>query len=353
MKKRTVIKCIAEITAVILLAVSGVENLGAENLFYKATELSLISVLGKTGVKESEPTVLPLLDSNENEMTVTEPMISAPLTAKSITAAVREETLGNILKKTLSPYGANTSYAGVYLSNRSGAEIDIAENLASPLGFDILDTSEPQILIYHTHATEGYMADESEYYTDRDEPRSTDKNENVIRIGEIIAEELRTAGFAVVHDETLHDYPGYTGSYTRSAETVEEMLLRYPSIKIAIDVHRDSISSGKSDKVAPTVNIDGKNAAQVMLVMGSETGGVENYPNWRSNLKLAVKLQYIFELKYPQFARAILLKSSRYNQHLSKGSILIEVGSDANTLEEAEYSASIVGKSLVLLLKAE
>lgn len=353
MKKRTVIKCIAEITAVILLAVSGVGNIGAENLFYKATELSFISVLGKTGVKKSEPTMLPLPDNNETEVTVTEPITSAPLTAKSVTAAVQEETLGNILKKTLSPYGANTSYAGVYLSNRSGAEINIADDLASPLGFDMLDTSEPQILIYHTHATEGYMADESEYYTERDEPRSTDKNENVIRIGEIIAEELRAAGFAVVHDETLHDHPGYTGSYTRSAETVEEMLLRYPSIKIAIDVHRDSISSGKSDKVAPTVNIDGKNAAQVMLVMGSETGGVENYPNWRSNLKLAVKLQYIFELRYPQFARAILLKSARYNQHLSEGSILIEVGSDANTLEEAEYSASVVGKSLVLLLKAE
>jgi stage II sporulation protein P len=158
--------------------------------------------------------------------------------------------------------------------------------------------------------------------------------------------------YKVVHDKTIHDYPAFSGSYNRSAETVNKALKEYPSIKIAIDVHRDTITSG-NDKIAPVVNINGKEAAQVMLVMGSQTGSVTNYPNWRQNLRLATKLQYVFESNYPQFARAMLLKSAKYNQHLTTGSILIEVGSDANTFEQAKYSAQLVGQSLTILLNSQ
>ena len=270
----------------------------------------------------------------------------------SVSTAVDEVVMGNIVKKTLSPYTANLKCGRVCINNQSGADIDIETELSKELEFTASKGEEPQILIYHTHTTEGYMLTEEDYYTDSDEPRTTDDAKNVVAVGEKIAEQLRTAGYSVIHDTTVHDYPGFTGSYTRSAETVKSVLSKYPSVKIAIDVHRDSISQGKSDKVAPVVTVNGREAAQVMLVMGSETGSITDYPYWRQNLRFAMKLQYLFETDYPQFARSLLLKSTKYNQNLTTGSILIEMGSEANTLEQALYSGELVGKTLVTLLNS-
>lgn len=354
MKKN--VKYIATAALSAVLTLIGIAQSGFSEIAIKTATLSALSVMPEgifavSADKGGKDSIADIVSLPKTETVVGE-AAAAPITESvSVTEAIEQRRLGNIIKKTLSPYNANTSYDGVYINNQCGEAVDIAADLAERIRFNKC-SDQPTVLIYHTHATEGYMSDESEYYTNRDEPRSTDKNKNVIKLGEIIAEELERAGIKVVHDETLHDHPGYTGSYSRSAETVTELLKKYPSIELAIDVHRDSISSGESDKVAPVVTVDGKEAAQVMLVMGSGTGSVENYPDWRENLKVAENLQHIFEKKYPSFARSILLKSSRYNQHLSKGSILIEVGSDANTLEQAEYSARLVGKSLVTLLNS-
>lgn len=277
--------------------------------------------------------------------------VSFDNTEASVTVAVPETVIGSVIKKTLTPYNANTSFSSVYLNNQCGANIDISSYLSKKLPYSIQKGSEPQILIYHTHTTESYMDNENEYYTDGDEPRTTDEDKNVVAVGERIRQQLEKAGFSVIHDKTVHDHPGFSGSYSRSAKTVKNILKKYPQVKIAIDLHRDSIASGSNDKVAPVVNIDGKDAAQVMLVMGSETGSIENYPNWQTNLHLAIKLQQIFENRYPQFARSILLRSAKYNQDLTPGSILIEMGSDANTLEQALYSGDLVGRCLVDLLK--
>ena len=96
--------------------------------------------------------------------------------------------------------------------------------------------------------------------------------------------------------------------------------------------------------------IDGKKAAQVMIVMGSQSGSVTNFPKWQENLKLALKLQQMIETKYPTLARPLSLMSKSYNQSLTTGSMLIEFGTDANTHEEALYSAELVGNALVSLL---
>ena len=270
----------------------------------------------------------------------------------SVSVSVDEAVMGNIIKKTLTPYNANLKVGNVCINNQSGATVDVSSELSKALDYYITKGKEPQILIYHTHTTEGYMMSEDEYYTTADEPRTTDDEKNVVAVGERIVEQLEAAGYAVIHDTTIHDYPGFSGSYSRSAETVKEVLKEYPSIKIAIDLHRDSISSGENDKVAPVVSVNGKEAAQVMLVMGSQTGSVTDYPNWRHNLRFAMKLQYLFETQYPQFARSLLLRSTKYNQNLTKGSILIEMGSDANTLEQALYSGELVGKTLVTLFNS-
>lgn len=268
-----------------------------------------------------------------------------------ITESIPQNVYGNVLSKTVSSYNAKQSFDKVFMNNKSGASVDIGVELSAKLDFTVTKGDEPQILIYHTHTTESYLLEDKSVYTEEDNTRTTDTTKNVVAVGEKIAEQLRNAGYTVIHDETLHDYPSYSGSYNRSAETVKKILEQYPSIKIAIDVHRDSITSG-DDKVAPTVKVDGREAAQVMLVIGSQTGNITGHPNWRKNLRLALKLQYVFESTYPQFARALSLKSAKYNQHLTTGSILVEMGSDANTLEQALYSGELVGKSLVTLLNS-
>ncbi len=352
------LKKLITITATLLvtcLVAVGVLGKGANDIFGKVAVISLAAATpeGVYGMLESI-----ILKADADNITTVTPQINvvgqtaAPNVNTEVSATVTEKKMGNIIKKSMSPYGANTKSNNVYINNKSGEEIDIVADLQGKLSFEVTKSSQPQILIYHTHATEAFMNDESEYYTNRDEPRTTDTEQNIVKIGELIANQLENAGYAVVHDKTIHDYPAFSGSYTRSAETVNKALKEYPSIKIAIDVHRDSVTSG-NDKVAPVVVVNGKEAAQVMLVMGSQTGSVENHPKWRENLRLATKLQYIFESNYPQFARAVLLKSAKYNQHLTTGSFLIEVGSDANTFEQAKYSAELIGKSLVVLLNSQ
>ncbi len=343
---------------VLCLVAVGVFAFDTNGIWSKATVFSLVTAapegfFGYFNRVESEQPDIDGTVSIEQQVIETVKPDADGNKSQSVSNAIEQKIMGNIIKKTLSPYNAKTRYGNVYINNTSGAKIDIASDLQSELSFKIDKSAEPQILIYHTHATEGFMTDESEYYTNRDEPRSTNTELNIVKVGEVIAQSLTEAGYTVLHDKTLHDHPGYTGSYSRSAETVKAALKEYPSIKIAIDVHRDSISSGTSDKIAPVVTVNGREAAQVMLVMGSETGSITDHPEWRQNLKLATKLQYVFESTYPQFARSMLLRSAKYNQNLTAGSILIEVGSDANTLSQALYSAKLVGDSLVVFLDSQ
>lgn len=350
-------KCAFRILSVIVSAtvcLMGVLSLDIKTVFGKFAAFSVMSVTpeGVFGVFSKNA---PNGDKQTSVQTVVGgvTLSSSSDGESSACVAVTQKTLGSIIKKTLTPYNANTKSNGVYINNQSGASIDITRDITNSLSFNVEKSTEPQILIYHTHATESYMTDESQYYTDFDEPRSEDTEVNVVKIGEIISKRLNDAGYTVIHDKTLHDGPSYSGSYSRSAETVKKYLEQYPSIKIVIDVHRDSIASGKSDKVAPVVSVDSKEAAQLMIVMGSETGSVEDHPNWRENVRLATKLQFVLEKMYPQLARAMLLKSSKYNQNLSKGSVLIEVGSDANTLEQAKYSAELLSNALIVLLESQ
>lgn len=257
---------------------------------------------------------------------------------------------GNILSKYVSPYSAGASYDGIYLKNSTGLNIDLKKLSTSNLKFKIAKNDEPQVLIIHTHASESFMEIDSTYYTDTFTSRSTDNEKNMVKIGAIVAEKLNAAGIVTLHDTTLHDYPQYNGSYTRSAKTINSYLKKYPSIKVVLDLHRDAISQG-SDKVKLVTEIGGKKAAQVMLVMGSQSGSVTNFPNWQENLKLALKLQQTMEKTYPTLARPLSLMSKNYNQSLTTGSLLIEFGTDANSLAEVHYSAELVGDCLVTTLQ--
>lgn len=258
---------------------------------------------------------------------------------------------GKIITKYISPYSAPKSYNKVYMKNSTDLNVNIKTLLEAPLKFKIQKSGSPQVLIMHTHTTETFMETEENFYTENSKSRTTDNNKNMVKIGDIVAERLNNAGINTLHDATKHDYPEYTGSYGRSAKTVNSYLSKYNDIKIVLDLHRDSVSSG-SDKVKLCTEIEGKKAAQVMLVMGSQSGSIKDHPNWQENLKLAVKLQQTLEQKYPTLARPLSLMSKKYNQSLTTGSLLIEIGTEANTLDEACYSAELVGEALVTLLNS-
>ncbi len=268
---------------------------------------------------------------------------------QSQAVSAKEAVKGKIIEKHISPYTVGLSYNNVYIKNSTGLNIDIKSLLTKKLSFSIKKNNEPQVLIMHTHTTESFMTQERDYYTDKDLSRRNDEKLNMVNLGNIVTKKLNDAGIKTLHDKTTHDYPVYNGSYSRAAETICSYLKKYPSIKIVIDMHRDAIASG-SEKTKVTAKINGKKAAQVMLVMGSQSGSVTNFPNWQENLKLAVRLQQTLEVMYPTLARPLSLTSNNYNESLSNGSMLLEMGTDANTVAEVEYSAELVGNALVSLL---
>lgn len=290
--------------------------------------------------------------TTEQQQTQTVSQASQPQQTNQSQSSVTTSTSavkGKVLSQYISPYKAPLSYNNTYVKNSTPLKIDIKSLLNSKLKYKVQKNTSPQVLVVHTHTTECFMEKESDFYTEDTLSRTTDNNKNMAKIGETIAKKLNDAGIKTVHDKTQHDYPEYTGSYSRAAKTINSYLKKYPSIKIVLDIHRDSVSSG-NDKVKLVTKINGKNAAQVMLVMGSQSGTVTNHPNWQENLKLALKLQQTFEVKYPTLARPLSLMSKSYNQSLSSGAMLIEIGTEANTLNEALYSAELVGESLVSLL---
>lgn len=267
----------------------------------------------------------------------------------SVSVAASGTAVGKVIEKFISPYTANTSYDNVYLKNNTNLNINLKDFVEADLNIDIEKNAKPQVLILHTHATESYLLHGENYYTKNDTARNTDNAYNMITLGKIITDKLNTAGIVTLHDTTQHDNPSYNESYSRAANTICNYIKKYPSIKVVIDLHRDAIAANDTDKVKVTTEIDGKKAAQIMLVMGSQSGSVKNFPNWKENLKLAAKLQQTVELMYPSLARSIHFASKNYNQSLTNGSILIEIGTDGNTLDEAKYSAELLSNALISL----
>ena len=221
----------------------------------------------------------------------------------------------------------------------------IAESMLAP-DFEIEQGSEPQILIMHTHATESYEPYERDFYDSSFNSRTTDPSMNMIAVGNEIADELEKAGIAVLHDTTLHDYPSYNGSYDRSRETVQKYLDEYPSIKIVLDIHRDAIERDNGERIAPIAEIDGKNAAQIMIISGCDDGTMD-MPDCMKNFRFAALLQNQLESDWKGLTRPILFDYRKYNQDMTTGSILIEVGGHANSIDQALYSGELIGKSLV------
>lgn len=236
---------------------------------------------------------------------------------------------------------------GLTLTNSTKYQIDITELSKEKLKFKI-GNKDPEVLIIHTHTTESYSDSEGKYEA-KSTDRSTDEEKNMIAVGEKLKNILNENGIKTIHDHTVHDYPSYNGAYNRSRLTVEENLKKYPSIKIVLDLHRDGIVREDGTKVKVVSDINGKKTAQCMFVVGTDTE--LKHDNWRENLKLASKIQANANKMYPGLMRPINLRDERFNQEITMGSLIIEVGSNGNTMEEAISGIECMGYAIVKTLE--
>lgn len=230
----------------------------------------------------------------------------------------------------------------VSVSNSTDYSLDIKNYLSGTPSFLKENFS---VLIVHTHTTESYTPSEKYNYTPSDTDRTLDKDYNMVRVGKEIAKTLEEKGIKVYHDSTINDYPSYNGSYNRSATNVTNALKNDSSIKIVLDVHRDAIEGANGEKTKYTCTVDGKTAASVMLVAGSNLSGL-SHNNWEKNLNFAATLQSHIQSLYPGLMRPLNFRSQRFNQQLAPGAIIVEVGTNGNTLDEALIGARCFAEGL-------
>ncbi|MBR3971874.1 MAG: stage II sporulation protein P [Ruminococcus sp.] len=244
-------------------------------------------------------------------------------------------------------------YNDFFVKNTTDYNLNIGELLERPLGFDFEQNGKVQVLIVHTHTCESYLTYDAGYYHEGFYPRSEDPERNMTRVGKAIEEGLKQQGIGVVHATEVHDSPKYDGAYYRSWDTIEKYLEEYPDIKVVLDIHRDSISYGsEGGKVKPTFTHNGKKAAQIMIMAGYDGDGYYDFPFWKDNLAFALKLQDTAETLYPGMTRPLYFGDFVYNMNINNGSLLIEVGTDANTLEEAVYTGELLSNVLAKVLQS-
>lgn len=257
---------------------------------------------------------------------------------------------GKIVEKDYSRHNATSEYDGIYLRNTTLTKsVDIKEYLQKPVYANI-NTEEPSVLIYHTHATETYELCDRDFYSESISARSEKTSQNMIRVGEEICRTLNEYGFLTIHDKTIYDTK-YSGAYERSCEAVSQILKDNPSIQIVLDVHRGTIYQKDGTRIKTVTEINGQKAAQVMLISGCEEGNVTDFPNWKKNLSFAVSLQKKLADDNPTLVRPLMLCTRKYNMHLLSCALQLEIGTDANTLSEAVYSARLFAQSLSDFLK--
>lgn len=219
-----------------------------------------------------------------------------------------------------------------------------------PLNADVLrntklEFSNPTVLIVHTHTSEAYAEQEG--------ARSREDGVNMVRIGTIVKENLERQGIKVIHDTTHNDYPAYNGSYNKALGVIQRNLSESPDIQVVLDIHRDYTARTTNEteiQLKPVTLVNGSKTSQVMLVVGTDHSGL-NHPNWRHNLAFAVKLNDAFNKIAPNVMRPINVRKERFNQHLTLGSLIVEVGAASNSLSESENAAYYIAQAVGTVLK--
>ncbi len=212
-----------------------------------------------------------------------------------------------------------------------------------------------KILVYHTHTTEAYKSQGKYQYVATDYFRTDDPQYNITRVGREIVSQLRNKyGIEALHDTTIHDIP-YSGAYTRSLKTIQKYKKEYQSLQIFIDIHRNGYGNKKPNIKKDLAIINGQRAARVMIVIATGEGefssGYDQKPNWKENYKFALKIKNKMDEMYPGLFSKISISPQRYNQHVSDKAILVEIGSELNTLDEALVSARYFADVLAEILE--
>ena len=214
----------------------------------------------------------------------------------------------------------NKYILGVEIINK--AQIEITEASLENIELE----NSKKILIYHTHGSESYKA--STQYETYKFYRSFDENFNVIKIGKYLEKLLSEKGFNIEHDIEYYDIPDINDAYNKSRTEVKKILSDDTNINMIFDIHRDAISDEEHE--ATSIKINEEEVAQLRFVIG-----IKNNDNWKNNLKLAIEIQKIADKLYPGLFKPILIREREYNQDLSKNAMLIEVGENCNTIEQA------------------
>lgn len=285
------------------------------------------------------------MDVSSDDVSISIPDDILKLMQYAETVYANSSNDGEIIEKDFSTHNATCEYDGIYVRNTTlDHQIEIQKYLNNKV-YASIEKEEPSVLVYHTHTTETYELLDRGFYTNERSSRSENKNENMIRIGEEICKVLESQGYKTIHDKTVYDKE-YNGSYERSYENVRRILAENPSIQIVLDIHRDAVYQKDGSRIKTVTEINGKKAAQINVVSGCEDGNVIDFPNWEKNLSFAVQLQNKLKNDNPTLVRPLLFCSRRYNMHLTPCSLVIEIGTDANTLDEAVYSANLFAFSL-------
>ncbi len=262
----------------------------------------------------------------------------SPLFSKKEATHVKEETSLPLPKVNIT--AQNAASDGIDIKNETTYTLDTISLLNEKIK---LGTQNPKVLIVHTHGSESYTSSKNYSYVPSGNYRTQDTDFNVVRVGEELTKHLRKKGIEVIHDKTINDYPSYNDSYNKTGKIIEKHLKGDSDICFVFDIHRDAVGEGENI-VKFVSDVKGEKAAQVMIVCGTDMN-LEN-PDWKENLKLAIHIQDKFERDYPSFLRPLNLRKERFNMHLSRGSLLFEMGTNGNTMDEALIAAKFLGEGL-------
>ena len=281
-----------------------------------------------------------------------EPADIAQLVKEFTENAGKDKKDGSIKELTYTTSGVTDKYKNIRVKNTNDTKINIEKLLGEKPDMKITDKSQPTVLIFHTHTTEAYQILDRSFYARGYVTRSEDSSQNMIRVGDAICTQLEKAGFCTVHDTNIYDKK-YNGAYDRSRVKVREYLEKYPSIQVVLDIHRDAIEYNDGTKVKPVNEIMGKKCAQIMIISGCQEkgNGITEFEDWRYNLVFGLHLQKTLEDIFPGITRPLYFCPRRYIMNESHCNLLVEMGSDANTLSEGVFAGKCLGTALASLLE--
>ena len=355
-----IMKSIIPITLVLILLTSGensIENLIKTSLYIVNPE-ELFEL--KTDNKV-EDVAIDKKEENINTENVYSDIVSSKIESeipedirKLVEKAEKEyensSNDGKIISLDYSQQNATAKFNEIYIRNTTlNHDINIEEYLNKKVPITITK-NKPTVLIYHTHTTEAYELLEREFYTNSRSTRSANSQENMVRIGEEICKVLEENGYKTIHDKTIYDEK-VSGAYDRSRENISKILKDNPSIQVVLDVHRDSIYQKDGSRIKTVAEINGRKTAQIMIISGCEDGNVTDFPNWKKNLTFALRLQEKLAYDNKNLMRPLMFCSRKYNMDLIPCALSIEIGTDANTIAEAVYSAQLFAISLSKFLE--